>query len=65
MTVEVRVQDVANGRVHRRFREDGDRSLYSTCEEPDTSGAFIVLTDAEFEQVDAESLCRVCFEVAL
>lgn len=62
----VYVQDVKTGTVHKRFRDAGSRSLYAEVEEAaDTSGAFIVLTAPEMERVEADSLCRKCWEVAL
>ena len=62
MTTTVYVQDVTDHRVHRRFREDGERGLYAHgAEVPDTSGAYIVLTDAEMERVPAEWMCSRCF----
>lgn len=58
----VYVQDISNGRVHKRFREAGVRGLYShEADNADSSGAFIVLTASEMEQVDHDSLCRRCF----
>lgn len=62
MTTTVYVQDVRDHRVHRRFRDEGDRALHSRgAEAPDTSGAFIVLTDGEMERVEYDRLCGDCF----
>lgn len=62
MTTTVHVRDVKTGRVHKRFREDGQRGLFAfESEAKDTSGAFTILTDAEFEQVDAHALCPRCY----
>ena len=61
-TEEVFVRDISNGRVHRRYRKEGVRGLYSLeADNADSSGAFEVLTDAEFEQVEADALCRRCW----
>lgn len=66
MSTTVYVQDVRTRKVHKRVREDGVRGLYAEAlDEMDTSGAYIVLTDAEVERLEPESLCRRCFEVAL
>lgn len=61
-TTEVFVRDVSNHRVHRRFRKEGVRGLYSLeADNADSSGAYEVMTDAEFAEADPESLCRRCF----
>lgn len=62
MAETVYVQDVSNRRVHKRFREEGVRGLYSLeADSLDTSGAYIVLTAAEMERVEPDDLCRRCF----
>ena len=55
------VRDVANNRVHRRYRREGERALYSREDEHDSSGAYVVLTDAEASEVEAGDLCLRCF----
>lgn len=62
MTTTVYVQDVSNHRVHKRFKEEGVRGLYSLeADNADSSGAYEVLTEAEFERVEPENLCLRCF----
>lgn len=62
MTTTVYVQDVSNHRVHKRFKEEGVRGLYTLeADNADSSGAYEVLTDAEFERVEPENLCLRCF----
>lgn len=62
MTTTVFVRDVTNRRVHKRYRHDGDRALYTTeVETPDSSGAYVVLTDAEMAEVEPDALCPRCF----
>ncbi len=63
MTTTVYVQDVKDHRVHRRYSEFGVRGLRGREDEHDTSGAYIVLTDAEMERIPVEWLCRRCFAV--
>jgi hypothetical protein len=65
MTTTVRVQDVKSGLVHKLYREDGVRGLRSSGDEHDTSGAFIILTDAEAERVESDSLCRKCWPAGI
>lgn len=61
-TTTVYVRDVSNHRVHKRFKEEGVRGLYShEADNADSSGAYEVLTDAEFENIDQDSLCLRCF----
>ena len=59
--IEVLVRDVTNNRVHLRYRREGERALYSREDEHDSSGAYVVLTDAEVPEVEAGDLCRHCF----
>jgi hypothetical protein len=62
MATLVLVRDISNHRVHKRFREDGVRGLYSLeADNADSSGAFEVLTDAEVSEVASDNLCRRCF----
>jgi hypothetical protein len=62
MTTTVFVRDIANHRVHKRFREEGVRGLYShEADSPDSSGAYEVLTDAEMSDVAMDDLCRHCW----
>lgn len=62
MTTTVYVRDVSNRRVHRRFKEEGVRGLYSLeADNADSSGAFSVLTEAEFEATEPDLLCRRCW----
>lgn len=59
MSVEVvNVQDTSSGRVHRRFREHGQLASFEGCN-ADSSGAYSVLTDAEFEL--ATDRCQRCY----
>lgn len=61
-TTTVYVRDVSSHRVHKRFKEEGVRGLYShEADNADSSGAYEVLTDAEFESVEHDMLCRRCF----
>lgn len=55
------VQDVVDHRVHKRYQEPGVRGLRGREDEHDSSGAYIVLTDAEMERVPSEWLCPRCF----
>lgn len=59
--IEVLVRDVTNNRVHRRYRREGERALYSREDEHDSSGAYVVLTDAEATEIEVGDLCRRCF----
>jgi hypothetical protein len=62
MATMVYVRDISNHRVHKRFREEGVRGLYSLeADNADSSGAFEVLTDAEFAEVEHGDLCRRCW----
>lgn len=62
MTVMVFVRDIVNRRVHKRYRNDGERALYAMePEAPDSSGAYEVMTDAEIEAIEPGDLCRICF----
>ena len=61
MIHEVHVRDIANGRVHKRWRYDDHTLRAAEPESPDSSGAYEVMTDAEFENAEAADLCRVCF----
>ena len=62
MTTTVYVRDVSNHRVHKRFKEEGVRGLYShEADNADSSGAYEVLTEAEFENVEPDALCLRCF----
>lgn len=62
MATLVLVRDISNHRVHKRFREDGVRGLYSLeSDNADSSGAFEVLTDAEAAEIAPDDLCRRCF----
>lgn len=63
MTTTVYVQDVKDHRVHKRLRQDGVHGLWGREDEHDTSGAYIVLTDAEMERIPDEWLCPRCFTV--
>jgi len=61
-TTEVYVRDITNHHVHRRFRKEGVRGLYSLeADNADSSGAYEVLTDAEMVEVAPEDLCLRCF----
>lgn len=62
MSDTVYVRDASSGRVHRRFREDGQKTLasYEACN-ADSAGAYSVLTDAELEATKADDLCGRCF----
>jgi hypothetical protein len=60
----VYVQDVKDHRVHRRYSETGVRGLRGREDEHDTSGAYIVLTDAEMERIPPEWLCNNCFSAS-
>ena len=58
----VYVRDVSNHRVHKRFKEEGVRGLFSLeADNADSSGAYEVLTDAEFAEIEPEMLCRRCW----
>lgn len=59
----VYVQDVTDHRVHKRYQEPGVRGLRGREDEHDTSGAYIVLTDAEMGRIPDEWLCPRCFAV--
>jgi hypothetical protein len=62
MATLVLVRDISNHRVHKRFREEGVRGLYShEADNADSSGAFEVLTDAEMSEIAPDDLCRRCF----
>jgi hypothetical protein len=62
MTTIVYVRDISNHRVHKRFREEGVRGLYShEADNADSSGAYEVLTDAEMSEVAKDDLCRRCW----
>jgi hypothetical protein len=64
MTTTVFVRDVVNHRIHKRFRDDGTRGLYAhEAEALDTSGAYVVLTDAEMSEISPEDLCTRCFSM--
>ena len=54
----INVQDTSSGRAHRRFREHGQLASFEGCN-ADSSGAFSVLTDAEFES--ATDRCARCY----
>jgi hypothetical protein len=61
--IVVLVRDVKTSRVHKRFRDDGDRALYARgAEADDTSGAFEVMTSAEVEAAAREDFCTRCFD---
>jgi hypothetical protein len=65
MTTTVLVRDVKTGRIHKRFREDGVRGLFShEAEAPDTSGAYAVMTQAEVEIAERDDFCRRCWPEA-
>ena len=62
MVTTVYVRDISNQRVHKRFKEDGVRGLYShESDNADSSGAYEVLTDAEMAEIEEGNLCRRCF----
>ena len=62
MTQTVYVRDISNRRIHKRFREEGVREMWSLeADNLDSSGAFEVLTDAEIADISVEDLCRRCF----
>ena len=62
MTV-VLVRDVKSGRIHKRYRDDGERALHARGREAgDTSGAFEVMTPAEVEAAAHEDFCPECFD---
>jgi hypothetical protein len=53
---------VSNHRIHIRFKRAGVRGLYShEADNADSSGAFEVLTEAEFENSSPEDFCLRCF----
>ncbi len=59
---EVIIQDESSGRVHKRYRSEGSRTLasYESCN-ADSSGRFLVLEPGEAETVEADTLCERCF----
>ncbi len=62
MIEEVIIQDESSGRVHKRYRSEGSRSLASheACN-ADSSGRFLELEAGEVESVEADALCQRCF----
>ena len=62
MATMVYVRDMSNNRVHKRFKEEGVRGLYSLeADNADSSGVYEILTDAEVADIAAENMCRRCW----
>jgi len=62
MVETVYVRDTSNGRVHKRFTEDGTHlASFESCN-ADDAGAYSVLTEVEMERVEYADLCRRCFK---
>ena len=58
----VHVRNTKTMRVHKRFREEGSLILASyEGDNADSTDHIEVLTDAEFERVEADDRCRRCF----
>ncbi len=60
----VMVRDLSSGRIHKRFRIQGQTELAAFEQDnSDEAGAAAIVTDADIADAPQEAFCRRCFAI--